>query len=601
MNIFRSFRVILPHLRPFAGVMLMAVGMMLVMSLVEGFGLGMLVPILTVMQDGDQGPGRDIFSQYSAAAISFLGLNYTFLTLVALFSAVMAVKFALQGLLDYIGRYLSSTVRYHLCGKIFGGMMRAPMSFFYQRTTGDMISTAHNSTIFAGSLADSSVRIVSGILSLVIYFGLQLIISVPLTLTALVLSGISYCFIVPRFRVAFDIGEDAKAVMDKIVSYLQQTISGMRTVKSFRREESHIEEFDGIIWSFRQMAIAVMRNKVIANLFIEPFSTALVVVLMVISVTVLKVPFAPLLTFFIVFSRLAPKFKQVYNEILEILQYLPHFIKVHEFIEATGVEVPERTGDPEIPSGAIRFEDVWFRYETREEPALAGVSIEIGENRTAALVGSSGAGKTTIADLLLRHQAPSRGRITVGGRDLQELDRGRWLERVGVVEQEPFLFNASVGDNIRYGKPDAGQEEVEAAARMANAHAFVMELPKGYETVVGDRGVALSGGQKQRIALARALIRDPKLLVLDEATSALDSASERLIQEAIGQFRGKKTILIIAHRLSTVADADQIILLEGGRIAEVGTHRSLLASGGAYSKNWHLQTVQARDRAEAAR
>lgn len=601
MNILSSARKILSHLRPFARVILVAVGMMLVMSLMEGFGLGMLVPILTVMQGGDQGPGRDIFSQYSAAAVSFLGLEYTFLTLVALFSGVMAVKFALQGLLDYIGRYLSSTVRYHLCGKIFGGMMRAPMSFYYQRTAGDIISTAHNSTIFAGSLADSSVRILSGILSLMFYFALQLIISVPLTLIALALTGVSYCFVVPRFRVAFDIGEDAKAVMDRIVSYLQQTISGIRTVKAFRREGSHIEEFDGIIWSFRQMAIAVMRNKVIANLFIEPFSTALVVVLMVVSVTILKVPFAPLLTFFIVFSRLAPKFKQVYNEVLEMLQCLPHFVTVHEFIESTGIEEQERPGDPDVPAGAIRFEDVWFRYETREGFALSGVDFEIGEHRTTALVGASGGGKTTIADLLLRHQAPTRGRIAVGGWDLQELDRGSWLERVGVVEQEPFLFNASVGDNIRYGRPGAGQEEVEAAARLANAHEFIMGLPKGYETVVGDRGVALSGGQKQRVALARALIRDPDLLVLDEATSALDSASEKLIQEAIARFQGKKTILIIAHRLSTVADADQIILLEGGRIAEAGTHSSLLASGGSYSTNWRLQTAQARDRAEATR
>ena len=184
--------------------------------------------------------------------------------------------------------------------------------------------------------------------------------------------------------------------------------------------------------------------------------------------------------------------------------------------------------------------------------------------------------------------------------NLKDLDRGQWLSLIGMVEQEPLLFRASIAENIRYGKLDAGEEEIQAAARMANAHEFVSALPEGYATVVGERGATLSGGQKQRIALARALIRDPDLLVLDEATSALDSVSERFIQESIEHLRAEKTILVIAHRLSTVMDADQIVLLDQGRITEVGTHRELIEKGGAYAQSWRLQTMQERDGEKAA-
>jgi ABC-type multidrug transport system fused ATPase/permease subunit len=223
---------------------------------------------------------------------------------------------------------------------------------------------------------------------------------------------------------------------------------------------------------------------------------------------------------------------------------------------------------------------------------VSDVTLTIPRMQTTALVGPSGVGKTTLADLVLRMHDPVSGRVLINGQDLRRYTQSSWHKRLAVVEQEPFLLHDTVLNNIRYGKPDASEEEVRRAAALAHADIFIDRLPAGYDTVVGQRGMALSGGQRQRIAMARALIRKPDLLVLDEATSALDSESERLIKDAIEGLRRQCTMIIIAHRLSTIAGADNIVILEGGRVIEQGTHAALIARAGLYARYHALQTEQ---------
>ncbi|MCA9526605.1 MAG: ATP-binding cassette domain-containing protein, partial [Myxococcales bacterium] len=233
--------------------------------------------------------------------------------------------------------------------------------------------------------------------------------------------------------------------------------------------------------------------------------------------------------------------------------------------------------------GEVRFEGVGFRYPSRPDHAvLQGLSLHLEPGRVLALVGRSGGGKSTVSALISRFYDPAEGRITLDGVPLTDLEP-RWLrEQVGVVAQEPLLFATSIADNIRYGRPGATDAEVEAAARAANAHDFVVALPAGYGTEVGERGVQLSGGQRQRIAIARAVLKDPRVLVLDEATSALDAESEHLVQEALTRLMRGRTTLVIAHRLSTVQAADRIVVLDQGQVVEAGSHAELLALGGAY-------------------
>ena len=239
----------------------------------------------------------------------------------------------------------------------------------------------------------------------------------------------------------------------------------------------------------------------------------------------------------------------------------------------------------------IRFDGVEFEYPSRAVLALDGVSFAVERGRTLAIVGASGSGKTTIVNLLLRLFDPTGGTIRVDGRALTDFSRAAWLERVAYVSQENFVFDATVADNIRFGG-EQPMEDVEAAARAAFAHDFIMALPRQYETVVGPHGMALSGGQRQRLAIARALLRQPDLLVLDEATSSLDTQSEQLIQRALFDLRQRCTQVVVAHRLSTIRDADLIVVLSNGRVVETGTHADLLSLRGAYAALHQRQALE---------
>jgi ATP-binding cassette subfamily B protein len=240
----------------------------------------------------------------------------------------------------------------------------------------------------------------------------------------------------------------------------------------------------------------------------------------------------------------------------------------------------------------VRFEHVDFAYDTRgsaARPILTDVSFEIPAGKTVAVVGPSGAGKSTLARLLYRFYDVNAGRITIDGQDLREVTQASLRAAIGIVPQDTVLFNDTVAYNIGYGRPGASQGEIEAAARAARIHDFIASTPKGYETTVGERGLKLSGGEKQRVAIARTLLKNPPILIFDEATSALDSANERAIQAELKSAARNKTALVIAHRLSTVVDAHEILVMEAGRIIERGSHAELLARGGRYADMWALQ------------
>jgi ATP-binding cassette subfamily B protein len=259
--------------------------------------------------------------------------------------------------------------------------------------------------------------------------------------------------------------------------------------------------------------------------------------------------------------------------------------RVFELLHREPAIAPTGGRTLEHVQGAVRFEHVTFAYPGRPDvTVLKDFSLELEPGEVVALVGPSGAGKSTIASMLYRLYDPLEGRLTLDGSPYPELD-AEWLRRqVGVVAQEPLLFSTSIADNIRYGRPEATDEEVEAAARLANAHGFISSFPEGYQTLVGERGIQLSGGQKQRVAIARAVLKNPRILILDEATSALDAESEHLVREALERLMKGRTTLVIAHRLSTVKDADRVVVLESGAVVQSGTHAELVGEEGLYRR-----------------
>jgi ATP-binding cassette subfamily B protein len=248
-------------------------------------------------------------------------------------------------------------------------------------------------------------------------------------------------------------------------------------------------------------------------------------------------------------------------------------------------------GPLQVNQGVVRFEHVSFAYEPAR-PILHDVSFEIPAGKTVAVVGASGAGKSTLGRLLYRFYDVGGGRITIDGQDIRAVTQDSLRRAIGIVPQDTVLFNDTVGYNIAYGQPGADAREVQAAAAAAHIHQFIASTPKGYDTLVGERGLKLSGGEKQRVAIARTLLKDPPILIFDEATSALDSANERAIQAELKSAAQGKTALVIAHRLSTVADAHAIVVLDAGRVAEIGSHADLLARDGQYAQMWRLQQAE---------
>ncbi|HHY68281.1 MAG TPA: ABC transporter ATP-binding protein, partial [Alicyclobacillus sp.] len=261
------------------------------------------------------------------------------------------------------------------------------------------------------------------------------------------------------------------------------------------------------------------------------------------------------------------------------------FSRLFEYLDKP-VEIEDRPGAVDVGRvrGQIQFENVYFRYRPGGEWVLRGIDLTIEPGQLVALVGPSGAGKTTLSYLIPRLYDPEVGRVTLDGHDLRDVTLSSLHGQIGVVTQETFLFHASLRDNLLYAKPDATEEEMEAAAKAAYIHDMIQRLPDGYDTLVGERGYKLSGGEKQRIALARVILKNPRILILDEATSALDSHSERYIQAALQPLFQGRTSIVIAHRLSTILRADQIVVIDGGRVVEKGTHRELLARGGLYAR-----------------
>jgi ATP-binding cassette subfamily B protein len=271
---------------------------------------------------------------------------------------------------------------------------------------------------------------------------------------------------------------------------------------------------------------------------------------------------------------------------VSIVSSLALFARIFEYLD-----LPVDVADPEHPvdvdparvAGHVRIEDVTFTYPGSDVAALAGVTLDVPAGTTLALVGETGSGKSTLAGLVARLHDPGAGRVTIDGIDLRDMRLADLAAIVGVVSQETYLLHTTIRENLRYAKPDATDAEIEAAARAAQVHDLIAELPDGYDTVVGSRGHRFSGGEKQRLAIARTLLRDPRVLVLDEATSALDTETERAVQRAFDALRAGRTTITIAHRLSTVRDADRIAVVDHGRVAESGTHDALVAGGGRYA------------------
>jgi len=542
-------------------------------ALALGSVMTLLYPmVIQQLIDGiDAGGGREIVTR---GALTLIGL----FAAGAVFGAIRAWLFTVSG------ERVVANLRTHL----YQSIISQEVAFFDERRTGELTNRLASDTTVLQNTVTVNVSMLLrfaimalGAIGFLFYTSWRLTL---ITLAVVPLVAISAGMFGRKMRA---ISRDFQDALAESTVVAEETIAGVRTVRAFAREQAEVGRYRAAVE--RSFQVAKRRAGIIAMLrgfigFGGYGAIALVLwfggnMLVEGTITIGELTSFLLYTLTVAFSLGA--LSGLYEDFMKALGASE---RVFELMDRAPTVVGGDTR-PDALQGAVRFDGVQFAYPTRPDmPVLVDFDLALNPGEVVALVGHSGSGKSTVAALLSRFYDPQGGSIELDGVPFGALDLDWLREQVGVVSQEPILFATSIVDNIRYGRPDAALEEVQAAARAANAHDFIGDFPEGYDTLVGERGVKLSGGQKQRVAIARALLKDPRLLVLDEATSALDAESEHLVQEALDRLMVGRTTVVIAHRLSTVKEADRVCVLEDGQVAESGTHDELISHGGIYKR-----------------
>jgi ABC-type multidrug transport system fused ATPase/permease subunit len=565
-------------------------------SILESAGISLLVPLLLTLADAGAKLGTEdlgVFTFYLR-----LVNGYPVAHRVQLIVAFLLGAIVLKNLFGYAGRLLGARLELwavrDLRERIFERYMTSPYHFFLDRKQGRLLNDLITESVTVGEAISILVASFSNGVTFVALYTLMLLISWQATLVATGTLGILMIGLQGLSWIGRRLGYARQGIVRDFMAFGTEVILGIRQIKVFSAESRLIKKWAEFA---HQISQASLRLRAV-SLLPQPLGEIVPVFVMTVfiigltmaafSTTEVLIPL--IVTFLAVLVRLLPLVGSFNHDLIRLRV---DEASVHVVVDllaqpSTGNQRSNGRLFAGVREG-FRFENVRFSYPGASDlGVLRGVSVSFPKRKTTAIVGRSGAGKSTMLDLIIRLYEPTEGRITVDRVDLQDYDVTSWRHGIGFVSQDTFIFNASIRDNIAFGFPSACEEEIIRAAQQADAHEFIQDLPQGYDTVVGDRGLKLSGGQRQRIAIARAMLRNPPILIFDEATSSLDNESEQRVQQAINRISKERTVIIVAQRLSTIVGADKIIVLDGGQVVEEGTHAELVERRGLY---WRLYST----------
>ncbi len=593
---FKDYRRLLGFVRPYLGLLLLAAVCMAISTLFDGVSLGMIVPLADkVLSNKQITITRVELPEFLQRAIQAIN-SIPPMRLLNLMAISVLSLYLLKGLFGFWQGYLMNDVSLRVIrdmrNRLYRKFQDLSLDYYSQKRTGELVSRITNDvSIIQNSVTEGVTNLIYCSFQLVLFAFISFYIHWRLATISLILFPLIALPILRMGKLLRKLSSRSQERIADINSTLFETLSGVRIVKAFSMEDYEVGKFEKQNQNFYKIMMKMVKRSLVLGPITEFIGSLGGIVVFVLGgreVIEGRLSFGVFGLFIAALLSLIKPFKKLSGVHIINQQALAAARRIFEVLDIKP-SVAEKPGASILPMirDKVTFERVWFRYE--DQDVLKDINLEVKVGEVVAFVGPSGVGKTTLVNLIPRFYDPTNGCVKIDGRDIREVTFKSLREQIGIVTQETILFNDTVRTNIAYGKPEAKDDETERSAQIANAHNFIMNMPKGYETIIGDRGFRLSGGEKQRLAIARAVLKNPPILILDEATSQLDTESERLVQEAIDRLMKGRTVFVIAHRLSTVRGATKIVLLDKGEVVEIGNHEELMKRGGLYKRLYEMQ------------
>ncbi|MFH0913292.1 MAG: ABC transporter ATP-binding protein [Candidatus Omnitrophota bacterium] len=595
----QSYRRLFKFARPYYRLLVLSAVFMGVVTLLDVFRLSAIVPVVdrifTNKPIAFTSGKLPVFLEHILSQLNSL----TPLKVLYLLLVVMPIALLIRAIFEFLQSYIMSDVGQRVIrdvrSLIYDKLQALSLDYFTQKRSGELISRITNDVkLIENAVSYALTDIVYQSLQVVSFALLTFFINWKMALISIIVLPLVAVPIVAVGKVLRKLSRKSQEKMADINSLLVETFIGIRIVRAFCAEGREIEKFKRQNHDYYRIAMKSIKRMLILGITTELIGVAMALFIIYYSgrqVIEGRLSFGAFTLFMAALLSLIRPFKKL-SQVSSIMQQaIAASARIYEVLDMPP-SIKEKSGARELAvfKESIIYEDVYFSYT--EQQILKGINLNVKKGEILAIVGPSGVGKTTFVDLIPRFYDPQKGRILIDGVDTKELTFKSLRQKIGIVTQETILFNDTIRANILYGDPDASPQQIEEAATQAYAHDFIRHLPSGYETIIGDRGMKLSGGERQRLAIARALLKNPPILILDEATSQLDSESERLVQGALDRLVQGRTVFVIAHRLSTVKNAHRIIVLDKGVITQEGSHAELLNRDGLYRKLYQLQELE---------
>ena len=571
-----------------AGIVLLGI----VAAILEGVGLGFILPIIELVQLDDPASQADGLLGVFVVVYETVGLPFTLGYVVLGVSGVMIARYTASFAVAWLREVVRTYYIRDLQDRAFRNALNAEVAYFDDEGSDDILNAIVTQTTYAGRVIQRVIQLLQQGFLAGVYFLVAFVIAPTLTIaTGVILGGFSL-FFRRVIESGYDVGDRVAEANEERQEAVQAGTQGIRDVRIFGVADELYGDFREAIEKFTTERITLRRNEAAINSFYNLVVAVSVFVLIYFALTFADLALGSLGVFLFAMFRLGPRASNVNRLFYQVENDLPHLVRTIEFVDDLEGRQEPREGDADAPEEVtnVEFDNVHFSYDG-EERVLRGIDFEVEKGEFIGFVGQSGAGKSTIVSLLARMYEVDSGEIRANGVPITEMDMESWRDRLSVVRQNPFVFNDTLRYNLTIGNREVSDAELDRVCEIAKVDEFRDDLPEGYDTMLGDEGVRLSGGQKQRVALARALLEDADLLILDEATSDLDSNLEKQVQEAIEEMERDYAIVTIAHRLSTVKNADRIYTVEDGHITEAGSHGQLLDQGGKYAELHGIQSA----------